>query len=91
MGGRYATGTMGWSGHGIGGILSAPVVHAVETTPLQALLERGYEIKPEIVKSNLVLTTLQKGSKTFICASSSDLVGRILSGRTVKDSCVPFS
>jgi len=76
---------------GLAGVLWAPVVSAAETVPLQALLERGYEIKAEIVKSNLVLTTLQKGGKAFICASSSDLVGRIFLGKTVRDSCVPFS
>jgi hypothetical protein len=82
-----------WAGLLIGSaaVMWASVVNAGETTPLQALLDRGYEIKAEIVKSNLVLTTLQKGSKAFICASSSDLVGRVLMGKTVKDSCVPFS
>ena len=82
-----------WGGLLIGSaaVMWAPVVNAGETTPLRALLDRGYEIKAEIVKSNLVLTTLQKGSKAFICASSSDLVGRVLMGKTVKDSCAPFS
>jgi hypothetical protein len=57
---------------------------------LHDLLVRGYEIKAENVRANVLTITVQKGAKAFICAADTDLIGRILNNKAVSATCVPL-